>query len=160
MDPHLLVDVGQVALDGALGQVQRRRYPRVGKAAGGQKQHLQLPGREHPLVALPGDLQHGGGHPHHRVGPLGVEHGGAHRDDELLGRVALEQVGVRLRAHEPLTWRGFSSMVTITTLGRSGKERIASSVSLDLSTGICTCMTTASGRKSRARRRASSSLGT
>ena len=38
-------------------------------------------------------------------------------------------------------------MVKITTLGGSGKARMASSVHLALSTGICTCMTTASGEE-------------
>jgi hypothetical protein len=51
-------------------------------------------------------------------------------------------------------------MVTMTTLGGSGKERIRLSVSLARSKGICTCMITTSGRSWRARRRAPSSLGT
>jgi hypothetical protein len=48
----------------------------------------------------------------------------------------------------------------MTTLGGSGNERMAESVRLARSKGTCTCMTTASGRSSRASVRASSSLGT
>ena len=51
-------------------------------------------------------------------------------------------------------------MVTITTLGGSGKERIALRVSLALSKGICTCMMTTSGESSPTKRRASASFGT
>ena len=45
-------------------------------------------------------------------------------------------------------------MVTITTLGASGKARIAWRVSLALEKGICTCMMTTSGESSRASLRA------
>src|SRR5215218_6864734 len=55
---------------------------------------------------------------------------------------------------------GLSNMVTMMTLGGSGKERSASRVSTALWKGSCTCMTTTSGSSSRASLRASASLGT
>ncbi len=35
----------EVALDGALGDVNRGGHPAAGEAAGGQQKHLQLPSR-------------------------------------------------------------------------------------------------------------------
>src|SRR3712207_3623067 len=64
-DAHLGVEVGQVALDGSLGDREGGRYLAVAQAPGREKQDLELPCRGfalgfvlYPFEYLAGDRQH------------------------------------------------------------------------------------------------------
>src|SRR3712207_6655260 len=67
MNIDLQVDVGQVALDRGLRDVQLRGYPVVGVPTGGEHQYLALPLRERPHGLLPEPLEQAPGHGDHHV---------------------------------------------------------------------------------------------
>src|SRR5918998_2160355 len=102
-DAQLLVDVGEVALDRRLGEMEGLSYLATGEGTGRQQQDLRLPAGERALPWIVPLLERPPGHEqdHLLLGAFRISgDDGVHRCDQVLHRRVLGEVGASPEAQE------------------------------------------------------------